>query len=286
MKMLRFAHEQGKLPTEPPRVKLFDERENERQYVPDYDEEAALIEAVRNHAKVDAVASEKGGRPRKVDGDVYADLFIVLVETGMRLSEGIKLPWSRIEDGRIKLWDKQTIKNKLPRAVPLSKLAQEALERRAGTKGGPFHGCKKNRAQQLFARAREQVGITDKDCVIHSFRHAAATRMLEETDNILLTMEYLGHLDMRTTKKYAKVGSKALAAGVEKLEARRAAAKKGGDAEKLHSGTGNLANMESNPIWQQHNSLPSFTFSFGMPGKGGVDEGTRTPDNRNHNPVL
>jgi len=40
--------------------------------------------------------------------------------------------------------------------------------------------------------------------------------MPEETDNLLLTMQYLGHKDMRTTKKYAKVGSTALTAGVEK----------------------------------------------------------------------
>jgi len=83
----------------------------------------------------------------------------VLIGTGMRLSERIKLPWNRIEDGSVKLWDKQAIKNKLPRSIPLSTLAREALKRRASTKGGPFHGCRKNHAQQLFAPVRKKVGI-------------------------------------------------------------------------------------------------------------------------------
>lgn len=44
----------------------------------------------------------------------------------------------------------------------------------------------------------------------HSFRHAFATRMLNETDNLALVQDLLGHSSPATTREYAKVYPEAL----------------------------------------------------------------------------
>jgi integrase len=49
----------------------------------------------------------------------------------------------------------------------------------------------------------------------HDLRHTAATRTLDATDDIYLVMDFLGHADIRSTVRYAKLGTNKLKDGME-----------------------------------------------------------------------
>lgn len=51
----------------------------------------------------------------------------------------------------------------------------------------------------------------------HQFRHTCGGRVYEETGDINLAMEWLGHMDISTTRIYTKVGNKQLMAGMASL---------------------------------------------------------------------
>jgi integrase len=49
----------------------------------------------------------------------------------------------------------------------------------------------------------------------HDIRHTAATRTLDETNDLYLVKELLGHAEISTTQRYAKLGQHQLLAGME-----------------------------------------------------------------------
>jgi integrase len=67
------------------------------------------------------------------------------------------------------------------------------------------------------------VGITEKDCVIHSLRHTCATRLLEVVGDIKLVQEWLGHTTLQTTAGiYAHVQTPRLMGAADALNRLRA----------------------------------------------------------------
>ena len=96
--------------------------------------------------------------------------------------------------------------------------AADALERCKHVEGGPFSILTKARAQRAWKNAREDAGITDPDCVIHSLRHTCATRLLEVVGDIKLVQEWLGHSVITTTARiYAHVPTHRMVAAADAL---------------------------------------------------------------------
>jgi integrase len=202
-------------PTVVPKVKL-PGGAKARTFVLSYDDEARIFEAARK------VAHEQAG--------TSADLFEVLVESGMRLGEALQLRWPDImfptgsdDAGEIRLWRADSLKTKASvRTIPMTKACEAALRRRQGTPNGPFYGLAAFQAQAVWKKARAAVGIADPDCVIHSLRHTSATRLLEATGDLKLVQEWLGHSDIATTaRNYAKVLTPRKAAAANALTLKR-----------------------------------------------------------------
>jgi integrase len=105
-----------------PRIKYLPEL-GSRKFSFTHAQEAKMFEAV---AKLDEVKpGPKGGYPRKQDARLYLRLFKFLVETGVRLSEALRLRWTDVQglDGDvcvIRLHRTKEIKNNKARSIPLT----------------------------------------------------------------------------------------------------------------------------------------------------------------------
>ncbi|MBB6246321.1 tyrosine-type recombinase/integrase [Rhodanobacter sp. A1T4] len=201
---------------------------NPRTYSASLKDEEALFAAVAGLDE--SRTGPKGGPPRKKDAYKYLRLFKVLVETGMRLGEGLRIRWEDIAvdtaDGTwiIKVYRRDEIKNRKAKTIPVTGMAREVLQEmlslpaREKHKVGPFGDLNKRRAQHIWTAAKVIAKITDKECVIHSLRHTLATRLLKATGNLVLVSTWLGHTTTQTTSDtYAHVESDSLIEGAAAL---------------------------------------------------------------------
>ncbi|MBS7458849.1 tyrosine-type recombinase/integrase [Coralloluteibacterium stylophorae] len=207
-----------------PEMPHFSERGTARTFILDRATEQAIFAEVLAWDGLEA--APEGGHPRRRDGAEYLTLFEFLVESGLRLSEALNIRWGDIrwEEGLLRLWRAEELKNGRPRTLPLTERAKGVLEGRrlAGIKGGPFKTLNKRRAEHHWNSARDRAGIEDKECVIHALRHTCATRLLELTGDIKLVQEWLGHKDIATTSKvYAHVLTHKLQGAAALLDAQR-----------------------------------------------------------------
>ena len=210
-----------------PKIKYLPEL-GARKFSFTHPQEAAMFKAV---AELDSVMpGSKGGSPRRRDAHLYLRLFKVLVETGVRLGEALRLRWSDVQGiehdaGVIRLYRMKEIKNNKARSVPLTAEATAILLaiKAEGTRPiGPFQDLGKDRAEHVWNAAKKLAGIVDHDCVIHALRHTCATRLLKATGNINLVKEWLGHTTIKTTADtYAHVETDSMVDGAAALTALR-----------------------------------------------------------------
>ena len=132
---------------------------------------------------------------------------VILGETGMRKSEGLRLQWDHIHKGpeRYKVIIGKT-KGGTVRAVPLSDLALEWLNKLVRFIDVPYVFVNPSRKKPWkdprgpFLRGREGVGL---DWVgFHDLRHFRATHWLMNGVDLYTVKEYLGHADIHTTMRY------------------------------------------------------------------------------------
>jgi integrase len=110
----------------------------------------------------------------------YHDLFVVLVETGVRPpKEARSLLWRDISETRITV-GAAGAKTARSRKLPCSPRAREALERlrrRHGNEPGPFRWLKPDKLADFWGLLRKDLEwLNNKDCVPYTFRHTRATR--------------------------------------------------------------------------------------------------------------
>jgi site-specific recombinase XerD len=128
-----------------------------------------------------------------------------LLYTGCRLSEALKLTWSDVQANSVTFW---ITKNGKPRTVPLVHEAKQALEMVSG-RVQPF----KVRYEQLrydWHRAKAMAGVNDKEVVIHTLRHTCASRLVMAGADIRRVKDWLGHLSIDTTLRYAHLAPDSL----------------------------------------------------------------------------
>lgn len=121
----------------------------------------------------------------------------ILVHTGMRRGELMKMKREQLTGDYVRLWKTKSGK---PRSVPLSPRAKELLD-----KWLPFDLTSKQ-LTIAWNKARKTMGLTtDKEFVLHTCRHTAATRMLQTTGNLMYVKALLGHSKITTTERYAHI---------------------------------------------------------------------------------
>jgi integrase len=154
------------------------------------------------------------------------DLVAFLLDTGMRISEALRLTWSDFDkdDSRTwaRIWDS---KNGQPRSVPLTARAKTLVERRqqesqfSDPPVATLFTMTRHQADKKWAMIREEMGLEqDKEFVIHALRHTCASRLIQDGVDLPSIQQYLGHKDYQTTLRYGHLAPRNLVNAVVSLE--------------------------------------------------------------------
>ena len=146
-----------------------------------------------------------------------ADIIRLLLLTGCRRSEIVRLRWSEVDRDKLVLTDSKTG----PRTVTLNTQARRILERRPRG-ASPFvfpsprdPALPRSRNLPFWYRARREAGI--EDVRLHDLRHTHASHAVMNGVPVPVVARLLGHSDVRTTLRYAHLGDREIAAAAERV---------------------------------------------------------------------
>ena len=134
------------------------------------------------------------------------------VETAMRQGELLSLTWKLIDrKNRLALLDDpEKIKNKEPRAVPLSPAALDVLKTLPPSASGLVLPVERMTLYHAFGYACGRAKI--KDFTFHDLRHEALSRLAERGDfSVLELAEVSGHKTLQMLKRYTHLRATRLA---------------------------------------------------------------------------
>ena len=144
-----------------------------------------------------------------------ADIIRLLLLTGCRRSEILRVRWSEVDRDRLVLADGNTG----PRIVPLNTPARRILERRPRGRSPFVFPSPRDSAQPrsrnlaFWNRARREAGI--EYVRLHDLRHTHASHAV--MNGVPVVARLLGHSDVRTTLRYAHHGDREFAAAAERV---------------------------------------------------------------------
>lgn len=160
--------------------------------------------------------SEQGDR-RYYFRDI-ADLVILLLDTGLRLSEGLNISYRDInfDTGLLSIWQN---KSDRPRSIPMTRRVRSMLEcRQEENLTGPF-SVKAHQAETAWKWVRKEMGLEgDKQFVLHHLRHTTASRMINAGVDLYTVKAVLGHASIQVTERYAHLDPSKLAHAISVLE--------------------------------------------------------------------
>lgn len=144
-----------------------------------------------------------------------AVLIAVALETAMRKEELVGLTWENINLTGRSIFLSKT-KNGLPRSVPISPTAIEALQILGPKESGSVFGFSLYGLDSAWDRLRDQVGIShgwDNDSLhLHDLRHEATSRFFERTDlDIMEIRAITGHKTLQMLARYTHLRTALLA---------------------------------------------------------------------------
>lgn len=170
------------------------------------DEEARSIELLR---------AAEGKKPYYVEA---ADMIVVLVDTGMRLSELLNLKYEDINftSNLISIWIN---KGDRPRSVPMTRRTRAIMvARQLINKAKPFT-ITIHEAERAWQWMRAEIGLKrDGEFVIHALRHTCASRLVNAGVDLYVVCKWLGHSSIKITERYAHLDPSKLVHAVEVLE--------------------------------------------------------------------
>lgn len=208
--ILEQAHKDGALKAMPDVPKNRRESSGRREYLTREDE-ARVLEFCLGNARYATMR----------------DLLVVLLDTGMRLSEATGLRRGDVDFtlGVVRVGADRD-KTHAGRAVPMTTRVREVLTRRladaattavfeapegTGPKYWMFH------ADKRWAEIRKGVGLPES-VVMHSTRHTLGTRLFEAGVDLRTAMEYMGHKTPTMTLRYAKAVAGQLKDAASRIE--------------------------------------------------------------------
>ena len=154
--------------------------------------------------------TRKGGREQ-------ADIIRLLLLTGCRKGEIVRLRWSEVDGDRLVLADGKTG----PRTLPLNTQARRILERQPRD-GSSFvfpsprdPSRPRSRNLALWYRVRREAGI--EDVRLHDLRHTHASHAVMNGVPVPVVSRLLGHSNVRMTLRYAHLGDRDIEAAAERV---------------------------------------------------------------------
>ncbi len=139
-------------------------------------------------------------------------LFITIYAAGLRVSEAVKLTGRDIDSARMVIVIRQS-KGRKDRYIMLSEQLLGILRtywKQAHLEHLLFPGPKPSRpittrsVERACRRAAEAAGL-DKSITVHTLRHSFATHLLEQGVDIRVIQDLLGHRNIASTTRYARV---------------------------------------------------------------------------------
>ena len=202
---LNFAVERGLIDSNPAGFVLPNRRPKLTRFL-SRDEIARLNAALDQHAK---------GR-----ASVQADIIRLLLLTGCRRNEIVRLRRFEVDGNRLRLADSKTG----PRTVYLSPEARAIIERRMTVTGeylfpsplNPERPVSKNLC--LWYRIRREIGI--EDVRLHDLRHSYASQSVMAGVPLPVVSKLLGHSQCAMTLRYTHAADKDVEAAAERIGAR------------------------------------------------------------------
>lgn len=171
-------------------------------------EESMVVELLR-------MAEGRGKKSYYVEA---ADMVEVLMDTGMRLSELLKLKYEDVNftSNLISIWIN---KGDRPRSIPMTRRVRAILEERQhSNKVKPF-SISLDEAERAWKWVRAEMGLErDSEFVIHALRHTCASRLVNAGIDLYVVKEWLGHSSIQITERYAHLNPVKLVHAVEVLE--------------------------------------------------------------------
>ncbi len=153
---------------------------------------------------------------RAIGQGVMCDLVVVLVDTGLRLSEALGLTWIQVDDAWVSLWD---TKNGEERRIPMTERVARTMKSRRPHPKGPFQGITKAQSQYQWNRARHIMGLTgDKEFVLHALRHTFCSRLVQKGVPLATVQKLAGHKDFKMTLRYSHLAPGDSLDAIKKLE--------------------------------------------------------------------
>ncbi len=159
-------------------------------------------------------------RPDFRDRDA-ADAVKLILQTGCRSGEIIRLQWSEVHRDHLSLKQAKTG----PRDVQLSKTAQSILQRRKRERLGEYvfpspqtitRPCRNINAS--WRRIKALAGI-DPNFRLHDLRHSYASHAVMSGETLAMTGQLLGHRNPSSTERYAHYDGAFLSAAAERVTA-------------------------------------------------------------------
>jgi len=169
-------------------------------------------EISRLHRVLDRYA---GGSPSQAQ---QADLVRLLLLTGCRRNEIVRLRREEVRDDRLELTDSKTG----PRTVLLNAPARDILQRRLQQGNSPwvFPSARdpsrpRYRSLPLWYQIRREACI--EDVRLHDLRHTVASQAAMSGVPLPVVARMLGHANARMTMRYAHVGDSEIEAAAERV---------------------------------------------------------------------
>lgn len=191
-RMLRTAVELGALTSKPPMPRQKEPQGRERYL--ERDEADAIVQTLRLWSR-----------------DREAVLVEFLLSTGCRIGEALSLEWKDIHPTHVTIVGEKA-KSSKTRLVPIPpSLHTTLLMERGGIERqgkGPFEDITYHAFRHTFEKAVSHLGL--EDVVIHTLRHTTASWLAIAGVDMNRIMKFMGHADIKTTMRYAKLSPNAL----------------------------------------------------------------------------
>ena len=146
-----------------------------------------------------------------------ADIIRLLLLTGCRKGEILRLRWSEVHRDTLFLADSKTGARK----VPLNSQARSILERQPRDASSLVFPSPRNPDRPysdnlaLWYRVRRKAGI--EDVRLHDLRHTHASHAVMNGVPVPVVSRMLGHSNVRMTLRYAHLGDREIEAAAERI---------------------------------------------------------------------
>ena len=166
--------------------------------------------------EIDRLHRALDGQTRK-SGRAQADIVRLLLLTGCRKGEIVRLRWSEVRDDMLVLEDSKTG----PRRVPLNTQARHILERQPRGESPFVFPSPRDPSRprdpdlRLWYRVRREAEI--EDCRLHDLRHTHASHAVMNGVPVPVVSRLLGHSDVRMTLRYSHLGDRDIEEAAERV---------------------------------------------------------------------